>query len=212
MVKELSNETQISSIIHTARLSPALADWKSIINVNLFATRDLLDTLEEMKVVRSGITTVLIASMAGATAEKNADVDKILELENNDDLLRQLLPHLERIAGSNHPNEITGPAYGLSKRENIRACEERAPAWGEFGSRILSISPSLIFTPMGRKEVETNPQAASVFEATPLKRWGSPIDIANVVRFLCSEDASFITGCDLRVDGGVTPALLGASF
>ena len=60
---------------------------------------------------------------------------------------------------------------------------------------------------MGRREAETNPGAAAVVAATPMGRWGSPLDIAAAAAFLISDAASFITGCDLRIDGGVTPVL-----
>ena len=44
-------------------------------------------------------------------------------------------------------------------------------------------------------------------KATTAGRWGTAMDIAAAVRFLTSEAASFISGTDLRVDGGVTPFL-----
>lgn len=62
---------------------------------------------------------------------------------------------------------------------------------------------------MARTEAETNAMSLAVVEATPLGRWGTAMDIANAVRFLISDAASFITGCDLRVDGGVTPKMNG---
>ena len=65
---------------------------------------------------------------------------------------------------------------------------------------------------MGRKEAENNPAALRVVEATPVGRWGSVLDIASAVEFLISDQAGFITGCDLRIDGGVTPLLAGVTF
>ena len=46
---------------------------------------------------------------------------------------------------------------------------------------------------------------AMMIELTPIKRWGLPEEIGNVVAFLLSEDASFMTGTDVCVDGGVSP-------
>ena len=49
----------------------------------------------------------------------------------------------------------------------------------------------------------TDKQKEAIFEMIPLKRYGQPEDIANAVNFLCSEDASYITGQVLSVDGGM---------
>ena len=57
--------------------------------------------------------------------------------------------------------------------------------------------------------MEHGEAAAAVLEQTPLRRWGTPMDIAMAAAFLASDQASFITGTDLRVDGGMIPARLG---
>ena len=45
---------------------------------------------------------------------------------------------------------------------------------------------------------------ATMIELTPIKRWGRPEEICNVVAFLLSEEASYMTGCDVVVDGGIS--------
>jgi NAD(P)-dependent dehydrogenase (short-subunit alcohol dehydrogenase family) len=66
----------------------------------------------------------------------------------------------------------------------------------------------MIDTPMGRKEVAENAKAAELLDITPMQRWGLPSDIAHAVAFLCSAEAGFITGCDIRIDGGLTPIVM----
>ena len=100
-----------------------------------------------------------------------------------------------------------GHAYALSKRGVMLLCELMSPAWGEHGARIVSISPGIIDTPQSRLEFESSPFIKRMVELTPLKRIGKPEEIAATFDFLLSEDASFITGVDIRVDGGVVPFL-----
>ena len=75
----------------------------------------------------------------------------------------------------------------------------------------MAVAPGLIQTSMGLMEAERQPIMAVMTEMTPIKRPdqklpGRPEDIAGVVSFLISEDASFISGCDIRVDGGLVGA------
>jgi NAD(P)-dependent dehydrogenase (short-subunit alcohol dehydrogenase family) len=99
-------------------------------------------------------------------------------------------------------------AYGVSKRGVLRLVERSVGEWARHGARIVSVSPGTIITPMGRTEMAANPLAAAAASITPLRRLGMPADIAAAVDFLVSDSASYITGCDLRVDGGIVPARL----
>lgn len=197
-------------VVHTAGLSPALADWQPILRANVVGTERLLVALEAD--LEADLAALLIASMAGHLTPARAALDELLAAPLQDGLFEQALPLLQAMAAPGDAYGLSMPAYGQSKRAVIRMCERRAPAWGTKGARILSISPGVIWTPMGRREVEVNPGAAAVVQAAPAGRWGTVADIASAVDFLTSDLASFITGCDLRIDGGVTPALAGPRF
>jgi NAD(P)-dependent dehydrogenase (short-subunit alcohol dehydrogenase family) len=110
---------------------------------------------------------------------------------------------IEPIAGTSEA------AYAFSKRAVIRYCELAAPRWGARGARIVSISPGVIGTPMGKQEMEDKPIMKQMVAATPLQREGVADDIAGGVEFLCSDAASFISAIDLRIDGGMIPVMLG---
>ena len=86
---------------------------------------------------------------------------------------------------------------------------------GERG-RVLSLSPGLIDTAMGRLELVNNPIKTWLAEQTPVGGGrtdpdtvlpGLTSDIAETVAFLCSDKAAFVSGCDIRVDGGLVAAL-----
>jgi len=109
-----------------------------------------------------------------------------------------------------------GATYRLAKRAVIRLCERVAVTWGPRGGRVISLSPGLIDTEMGRLELEHNPIKTWMAEITPVRAGrcddgtvlpGRADDIASAIAFLCSDAASFVSGCDLRVDGGLVAAM-----
>jgi NAD(P)-dependent dehydrogenase (short-subunit alcohol dehydrogenase family) len=79
---------------------------------------------------------------------------------------------------------------------------------GKRGARINSLSPGLIDTNMGRQEFAHQEMMVMMLQKTPVGRWGTAEEIAQVAVFLCSEQASFVTGIDILVDGGMTNALM----
>jgi NAD(P)-dependent dehydrogenase (short-subunit alcohol dehydrogenase family) len=79
--------------------------------------------------------------------------------------------------------------------------------WGDRGARIVSLSPGLIATTMGALEFANSPQKRQLYEQTPLQREGTMVEIADAVEFLTSDRASFISGTDLLVDGGIAAAI-----
>lgn len=202
----------LGAVLHAAGVSSGMADWRSIIRTNVLGTALLLDGIEPL--LPNGAVAVLIASVAGHLAPRDQGVDAVLDAPRAPDFLDRVEAILAELGGGVGENSfnysgLSGPAYGLSKRATIRAAALRSRAWAKKGARIVSISPGLIDTPMGRYEVEHGEAAAEVLAQTALERWGMPADIASAAAFLASDRASFITGADLRVDGGMVPVRLG---
>jgi NAD(P)-dependent dehydrogenase (short-subunit alcohol dehydrogenase family) len=104
----------------------------------------------------------------------------------------------------------SGLGYQLSKLGVLRMVRRLAGPWGARGARILSLSPGTTDTPMARAEIAAHPIMEKFIADRPLGRVGRPEEIASVAVFLASEGASFMTGTDVLVDGGmlgVTPDL-----
>jgi NAD(P)-dependent dehydrogenase (short-subunit alcohol dehydrogenase family) len=96
-------------------------------------------------------------------------------------------------------------AYQVSKAAVVAFTRSLAEQLGPEGIRCNTVCPGAILTPMIEHLYIESPQRRTRMEQrTPLRRLGTPHDIACAVTFLLSEDASFITGIDLVVDGGWT--------
>lgn len=95
--------------------------------------------------------------------------------------------------------------YEAGKFAVIGVTKQMACDYGVDGIRVNAICPGHIVTERMQQRWDTNPEGLHFFEQQyPLRRTGRPVDIANAIVFLCSEEASFITGHALVVDGGLT--------
>jgi len=99
-------------------------------------------------------------------------------------------------------------AYGTSKAALMHLTKQQATELGEIGVRVNLIAPGPVDTAMA-KEVHTPAIRADYHDAIPLNRYGLEEEIANAVFFLCGDQASYITGQTLAVDGGFDAAGIG---
>jgi len=96
-------------------------------------------------------------------------------------------------------------AYGASKGGVVILSQVMALELAEYGIRVNVIAPGPIETPLVAQMHDAAIRKAWA-AATPLQRYGSAGEVASSVAFLCSDDASYITGAVLPVDGGFTGA------
>ena len=193
----------IQAVAHAAGISPTMADWRSILRVDLVGSALLVDALTPLVV--PGTAMVCFASMAAQLIAPSGDpaVDAAIDRPLDPDVL-------DRVHAAAGPAiEDSGVAYGWAKRGVQRLVRRTALRWGPLGGRICSVSPGMIDTPQGRQEAAQQPAMATLLEYSPIPREGLADEIAAVVAFLCSPDASFMTGCDVLVDGGVCAAVEG---
>ena len=93
-------------------------------------------------------------------------------------------------------------AYTSSKG-SVRATFRAAAAeLGGFNVRVNAIFPGTIETPMTQALTDAKEQMAMLVRATPMQRLGKPEEVANAALFLASDEASYITGAELVIDGG----------
>ncbi len=152
------------AVIHTAGLSPTMAESRRILEVNLIGTANVLDAFTPQ--ASEGSVAVCFASVAGHTPVSAVVADAVRRLAIGDieELLESEAQGLPRATA----------AYRFSKYGVLDLVRRRAPAWGERGARVLSLSPGIIETPMGRLEAERQPIMAQMVAVTPLRRTGVP--------------------------------------
>jgi len=190
---------RVTAVVHTAGLSPEQASAEAVLAVDLLGVALMID--EFGRVIEPGGAAVVIASMAGHLQPAlDPAVAQQLATAPTDELL-----------GLEACSKITDSriAYPFAKRANQIRVAAAAVSWGERGARINSISPGVISTAMGRLELSSESGAImrAMVDNCGLRRLGTPEDIAAATEFLLGPSASFITGTDLLVDGGVIGAI-----
>jgi NAD(P)-dependent dehydrogenase (short-subunit alcohol dehydrogenase family) len=108
---------------------------------------------------------------------------------------RGAVVNVTSIAGTKvHP--FAGAAYATSKAALKALTREMAHDFGPMGVRVNAIAPG---------EVETailSPGTEKIVETLPLRRLGQPAEVADVIWFLCSPAAAYVTGTEIEVNAG----------
>jgi NAD(P)-dependent dehydrogenase (short-subunit alcohol dehydrogenase family) len=130
---------------------------------------------------------------------------------------KNAIPHMQATGGGNIVNlasvhsflqEPGMLVYEAAKAGVVGMTRQMATEFGPDGIRVNAVAPGHIVSEGLAKMWEENPSGHAFFaQQYPLRRTGIPDDIANGIAFLCSEDASFITGHVLAIDGGLTVQL-----
>jgi NAD(P)-dependent dehydrogenase (short-subunit alcohol dehydrogenase family) len=188
---------RLDALVLTAGVSPVQADARTILDVDLAGAARVLDVFGPF--VGQGSVAVVVASMAAHLVGGHLSDDVLSAIDD---------PLSDRaLAVSDDP----GFAYAIAKVGVQRLVRRTALEWGSRGGRCVSVSPGVIATPMGLAEMESGLGASDLMRMGAFARPGRPDEIAAVIAFLCTPAASFLTGTDVLVDGGVVAAVERAS-
>ncbi|MFD7483331.1 SDR family oxidoreductase [Streptomyces mirabilis] len=193
----------LRAVAHAAGISPTMADWRRIFEVDLVGTALLAETLRPH--ATAGTAMVYFASMSPLLAR--IDPDPAVAAILDDPLDPDFLDKIHDALGPTIEN--TAMAYPWAKHGVHRFARKEAVRLGPVGARACSLSPGIIDTPQGRQEASTHASMQRLIDATPLGRTGSSEDVASVVAFMLSDEAGFLNGIDILVDGGVFAAVRG---
>jgi NAD(P)-dependent dehydrogenase (short-subunit alcohol dehydrogenase family) len=125
-------------------------------------------------------------------------------------LTRDVLPHLRDGGAIVNVASVFGEvgfpgttAYAVAKAGISQFTRQLVADVSSRGIRVNAVAPGIIHTAMTAHRLETDePFRKAMVEATPLNSIGTPAQVASVIAFLCSEDAAYVTGQVIAVDGG----------
>ncbi|VWX54501.1 SDR family NAD(P)-dependent oxidoreductase [Novosphingobium sp. 9U] len=186
---ERVGDQDIAAVVHTAGLSPTMADGERVLEVNYFATERLVDALAPR--MAKGACAVLISSSSGymiPAPDMIAAVKAMVDGGGREAVAAYL--------------QSPQAAYPISKLGVMKLVARESVRFGQRGARIVSIAPGFIDTAMSRAEAQASEMMRAMMQRVPLQRMGLGDEIASVADFLCSPAASYISGCDIKVDGG----------
>ncbi len=112
-----------------------------------------------------------------------------------------VIVNISSIAGKAIPLPFRS-AYAASKAAIVGFTKEAAREFAEYGIRVNAVCPGVIITPMTAAARQNPAMMEKWMREIPLRRLGTPEEVARLVLFLASDDASYITGQAYHVDGG----------
>lgn len=189
----------VKYFIDTAGASPSQASPEHILRLDMVGTGYAVDAFGG--VMAAGGAGLIISSQTGYMHSLPDEV----ELE----ILRTPTDELMNIAYIKETAVQSGIAYMIAKRVNhLQAQKAAATTWKERRARINTISPGIIVTPLAYDEFKAAGDNYQVMiDSSAAMRTASSDEIAEAAAFLLGEHASFITGTDLLIDGGVIASI-----
>ena len=196
---------EVMYFIDTAGASPNQATPEHIVALDMVGTGYAIDAFGQ--VMAQGGAGLVISSQA-AYMYPIPNEDELQIVNATTEQLAQL-PIVKNVAMQN-----SGFAYMIAKRVNhLQAQRAAATTWRERRARINTISPGIIVTPLAYDEFNANGDGyQAMIDASAASRVTSSDEIADAAAFLLGEHATFITGTDLLIDGGVIASIRAGQY
>lgn len=199
-------------------------------NLDIFADRDKIDAKKldvssdqgwknlTSEILADYSKVDILVNNAGITSQKSfeeigeEDWQKMMAVNSFGAFagIKHLAPHMaEKNSGSivniASYTAIIGQGFNhyTASKGAVRSISKAAAAeFGRSGVRVNALFPGVIKTPMTENLTEFKDRLEALINATPLQRLGKPEDIVNAALFLASDEAAYITGAELVIDGG----------
>jgi len=210
------NQTEVENLISTLQSRGNAVDGLAADVSDPAARKKIIDTLS----ARWGRLDILVNNVGTNVRRKFVDYTEEeyrrlfdVNLFSLSEMCR--LSHPLLVKGA-HPSVIniasvagtfdvqSGPPYGMTKAAIIQLSRHLAAEWAEQNIRVNSVSPWYIATPLTVPVLTNKERLDKILARTPMNRVGQPDEVASAVAYLAMDHASYITGQDLKVDGGMS--------
>ncbi|MGB3807871.1 MAG: SDR family oxidoreductase [Erythrobacter sp.] len=179
-----------------------------------FAKKIVDATVEKFGQLDTLVNNAGVAASGMLADASDEDIEGVIDI-NVKGLLymcRAAIPELQKTGGSIvNTSSVSGtggdwtmPIYNASKGAVTNLTRGLALQLGEAGVRVNAVAPSVTRSDMSAGIAENQDLKDAFMRRLPLGRMGEPEDVAGAVAFLASDDARFVTGANLPVDGGVS--------
>ena len=197
--KKAASLGKVMYFIDTAGASPNQASPEHILKLDMVGTGYAVDAFGE--VMAEGGAGLIISSQTGYMLRIPDEVEKEILATPTDQLMD--IKYIQETATR------SGLAYMIAKRVNhLQAMKAAATTWRERRARINTLSPGVIVTPLAYDEfAATGNNYQNMIDTSAAMRTGTSDEIAEAGAFLLGEQAKFITGTDLLIDGGVIASI-----
>ena len=200
LVKFAASLGEVTTVINSAGLSPAMSDPETIIRVNALGT--VYINQEFSKVMQRGVI-VDIASNSAYILPSFMIMKKTYRLADVDEgkFVSKLLKMTKMVKEG---YQRSGFAYAMSKNFVVWYAKKSAFEYGPKGIRVVSLSPGLIATDMGNLEKEAG---GSLIGYAAEKRMGTTEELGFAIATVADERNGYLAGVDVLVDGGSTTGM-----
>lgn len=198
---------EVCGVIHTAGVSSANAPLEDVLHINAMGPIFMVQAF--LPVLAEGGVMLCFSSMAGYNFDvspgplydKCKAIYKGWDQPDFLDRIRSLLSDDMKLPAERQ----AGAAYAITKNFVKHFVFANIARFARKGCRILSVSPGCYLTPMHQALIDNAPESAERVRATiPCQRWGHPYEMGELVKFLCSPGAAYISGVDILADAGAT--------
>lgn len=192
---------EVQNVIHTAGVSPTLRGAEDVLKINGMGTLYMTEAF--YPVMAGGGAFINFASVAAYSLEPQDEWYDLFDQCESPDFYEKLLELVAPFKGDDFT--YAGTAYSIIKRFVIYYTQKNVVRFAKKNTRILSVSPGSYLTPMHQALIDREPATAEMqLGLIPKNRWGYPYEMAELIAFLVSPGAGFVSGVDILADGGQT--------